>query len=136
MAIDARAIKHANRYHIGTPLVLRAGSGSRQPRRPPLSVYQQLPHISSPTTRSLNGLQAAVIRRLGSEHSSPVEPRLPQGESHAALLEQLDETTDGRQLAPPARHDEIVMLLLKRQKTERMWLRRALDRNPPIRPAL
>src|SRR5260370_38567664 len=132
MAIDARAIKRANRYHIGTPLVLRAGSGSRQPRRPPLSVYQQLPHISSPTTRSLNGLQAAVIRRLGSEHSSPVGPRLQQGESHAALLQQLDETTDGRQLAPRARHAEIVMLVLKRQKTAPIGIRRARDRNTTI----
>src|SRR5260370_31263871 len=104
MAIDARAIKHANRYHIGTPLVLRAGSGSRQPRRPPLSVYQQLPHISSPTTRSLNGLQAAVIRRLGSEHSSPVEPPLQQGEPHAPLLQPLDENTSRPQPAPPASH--------------------------------
>src|SRR5260370_6542464 len=130
MAIDARAIKRANRYHIGSPLVRRAGSGSRQPRRPPLSVYQRLPHISSPTTRSLNGLQAAVIRRLGSEHSSPVEPRLQQGEAHAALLEQLDETTDGRPLAPPARPDEIVMVLPQRPKNQPIWLRRALHPKP------
>src|SRR5260370_28201464 len=101
MAIDARAIKRANRYHIGSPLVLRAGSGSRQPRRPPLSVYQRLPHISSPTTRSLNGLQAAVIRPLGSEQSSPVPPRPPPGQAPAALLEPLDATTDGRQPPPP-----------------------------------
>src|SRR5260370_20972651 len=102
MAIDARAIKHANRYHIGTPLVLRAGSGSRQPRRPPLSVYQQLPHISSPTTRSLNVLQAAVIRRRGSEQFLPVVPRLLQGDAHTPLLGLLYHTAINMQLPSEA----------------------------------